>query len=738
MANQYYPQPSSQPYNPQNLQFYQSSYPRPVSGHTTPSQAQYGYPNTQSHSAQGYPSSSGDFGGAPTFGGPGFGGPAVSGRMGEQGGLRTGWLAAFGTEGYDGEPPLLEELGVNFGHIKGKTLTVLSPLSPIPAHIMDDSDLAGPILFFLLFGTFLLFSGKVHFGYIYGLALVGSLSLHTIFSLMSPSLDSSSPTTSGYPDHGISSPYGSGAGDHIQAMGGGGQLSATLTFPRSASVLGYCLLPLVLTSFIGVVMPMDTAAGMDIPSLPKNGSANAEPDPDEWPEWNDRKERGSSVSSVENLVTQAVWSLPAKKLPRHNIGRPCRSLAVVGLTTTAIIVGLSVLASEVYHLEPATKWTSVSDTISCDLTTGNPSSVQDAFTINLRGGARLTFGEAKVIDLVWQLIVGGGGRLLMGWITYKAFMDGLVRLMEQTAVSYTLHTSLTFSTTSLLSIWHACRSIFTIRGIRGKCFLGWFAISTLYIVGFQSLISATAGYLQPSQAGFQMADGNFVDGNSDLLTSCFNVTSGALLNMTNGSIIGGPAVKDFDIVRFSMFNLGSFDTTFPHFETTFPAFADLVNDYTFQYGSDYVAQYCYNNHSMYGWTLKATAQCIQEPYFVWGLSSLLVKIVLAVQAVWVFGTFIVWLDANMFSDLCRNGRTVRGPFRATLDLSVAIREVLGDETCAYSDGQLEKELARQPGLRYYSDDVEESGTSHIGLSAIRIRGVQLETSKLYGTVTRQG
>lgn len=45
----------------------------------------------------------------------------VSGRMGEnQGGLRTGWLAAFGTEGYEGEPPLMEELGVNFGHIKGK------------------------------------------------------------------------------------------------------------------------------------------------------------------------------------------------------------------------------------------------------------------------------------------------------------------------------------------------------------------------------------------------------------------------------------------------------------------------------------------------------------------------------------------------------------------------------------------------------------------------------------------
>lgn len=55
------------------------------------------------------------------FGGGGGGAAqGVSGRMGEQGGLRTGWLAAFGTEGYEGEPPLLEELGVNFGHIKGK------------------------------------------------------------------------------------------------------------------------------------------------------------------------------------------------------------------------------------------------------------------------------------------------------------------------------------------------------------------------------------------------------------------------------------------------------------------------------------------------------------------------------------------------------------------------------------------------------------------------------------------
>ncbi|KAK5020137.1 hypothetical protein LTR60_000802, partial [Cryomyces antarcticus] len=185
MAN-YYPQQPQQPsYGAaQNLQFYPSSYPsQPVSGHSTPFQAYNAGPQSSAYGASSY--------------GVGFGGqPGVSGRMGEQGGLRTGWLAAFGTEGYEGEPPLLEELGVNFGHIKTKTLTVLNPLARIDQHIMDDSDLAGPILFFLLFGTFLLFSGKVHFGYIYGLALLGSVSLHAILSLMSPPLDPSTSSSS--------------------------------------------------------------------------------------------------------------------------------------------------------------------------------------------------------------------------------------------------------------------------------------------------------------------------------------------------------------------------------------------------------------------------------------------------------------------------------------------------------------------------------------------------------------
>lgn len=147
----------------------------------------------------------------------------VSGDMGG-GELTPGLLAAFGTSGYPGEPPLLEELGINFNHIKGKTLAVLNPIQrDVSPDIMTDSDLAGPILFVLLFGTLLLLAGKVQFGYIYGVGLFGVVSLHYLFKLMS--------------------------------------VDVQIDLTRSASIIGYCLLPLVLLCATGLVILLDSLFG---------------------------------------------------------------------------------------------------------------------------------------------------------------------------------------------------------------------------------------------------------------------------------------------------------------------------------------------------------------------------------------------------------------------------------------------------------------------------------------------
>ena len=50
-----------------------------------------------------------------------------------------------------------------------KTLVVLNPMMTTEASIAGDSDLAGPIVFALAFGSFIMFSGKLYFNYIYGI-----------------------------------------------------------------------------------------------------------------------------------------------------------------------------------------------------------------------------------------------------------------------------------------------------------------------------------------------------------------------------------------------------------------------------------------------------------------------------------------------------------------------------------------------------------------------------------------
>jgi len=95
---------------------------------------------------------------------------------------------AGGTEfdpNFEDEPPLLEELGINPAHIIEKTKAVLNPLRHTDASILQDTDLAGPVVFCVMFGFILLLTGKVQFGYIYGIGVIGCLSMYFLLSMMS-------------------------------------------------------------------------------------------------------------------------------------------------------------------------------------------------------------------------------------------------------------------------------------------------------------------------------------------------------------------------------------------------------------------------------------------------------------------------------------------------------------------------------------------------------------------------
>ena len=106
-----------------------------------------------------------------------------------------------------------------------KTRVVLWPKRAMinrDSPIVHDDDFAGPLLFCLVLGTLLLFKGKVHFGTIYAVFLIGWLGIYAVLNLMS----------------------GKGIG-----------LSCT------ASVIGYSLLPIVLLAALSIPLEMRGVVG---------------------------------------------------------------------------------------------------------------------------------------------------------------------------------------------------------------------------------------------------------------------------------------------------------------------------------------------------------------------------------------------------------------------------------------------------------------------------------------------
>ncbi len=121
------------------------------------------------------------------------------------------------------KPPLLEELGINVEHIAQKTLAVLNPFRATSPEVAGDSDLAGPLAFCLAFGSILLLAGKVHFNYIYGIGVLGCLCMYALLTVMS--------------------------------------VAQEVRLGMVVSVLGYCILPIVLLSVASVVFSLQGALG---------------------------------------------------------------------------------------------------------------------------------------------------------------------------------------------------------------------------------------------------------------------------------------------------------------------------------------------------------------------------------------------------------------------------------------------------------------------------------------------
>ncbi|CAA6654757.1 unnamed protein product [Spirodela intermedia] len=128
-----------------------------------------------------------------------------------------GGYAGGGATSFEDEPPLLEELGINTRQIWRKTISILNPFR-VNANLHEDADLSGPFLFLVAFGLFQLLAGKFHFGIILGWVFIAAFFLYIVFNML--------------------------AGRN-----------GNLDLYRSMSLVGYCMLPMVLFSALSLFAP---------------------------------------------------------------------------------------------------------------------------------------------------------------------------------------------------------------------------------------------------------------------------------------------------------------------------------------------------------------------------------------------------------------------------------------------------------------------------------------------------
>ncbi|KAH6847772.1 hypothetical protein B0I37DRAFT_445965 [Chaetomium sp. MPI-CAGE-AT-0009] len=176
----------------------------------------------------------------------------------------------------------------------------------------------------------------------------------------------------------------------------------------------------------------------------------------------------------------------------------------------------------------------------CD-NTENISAAEMQFQINIRAASGLSFTQAKVIDLAWDLGVAHGGRLLHGWILYHIACKTITWSLEHASLPYHFLLSLLFWPDSVWSLWSSIKYLAGKRqpGILVAMVLLTYSIA--HVLFFSALWSAMTGYQGVGRAVFMMpGSGSWVASDNDTLRLCWSLDPKRLSPLPADGVVLGP------------------------------------------------------------------------------------------------------------------------------------------------------------------------------------------------------
>ncbi|KAK3985250.1 hypothetical protein QBC44DRAFT_251050, partial [Cladorrhinum sp. PSN332] len=117
------------------------------------------------------------------------------------------------------------------------------------------------------------------------------------------------------------------------------------------------------------------------------------------------------------------------------------------------------------------------------------------FSIEICMG-KLSFSQAKVIDIFWDMVVGRGGQAVLAYISWRVFADFMAASIERTPVTYrTFWRVYLEQESSLWAIGTLLVDRTFYRALRHKIVVAFTVFSLILILVFPTAASAMTGYV---------------------------------------------------------------------------------------------------------------------------------------------------------------------------------------------------------------------------------------------------
>lgn len=159
------------------------------------------------------------------------------------------------------------------------------------------------------------------------------------------------------------------------------------------------------------------------------------------------------------------------------------------------------------------------------------------FQITL-GFGRLPFSTVKIIDVLWDVLVGRGGQLCLGFMVYKTFTKSLIRIMERATVTYDTFWSINIEPTSVQSIYRISRDVVKTASFRFRSAVVLMACSSAYLIAFPIVVGAMTGY-STNIAAFAPDHNNALIPFTDFVPVVYVIHDGSRLNLSDRYLVSG-------------------------------------------------------------------------------------------------------------------------------------------------------------------------------------------------------